>query len=185
MKIAGSTHMLDICERYLVMADDCGARSTMLWRAILAVLALPGIVAGLIPYVLMNLDPWRRGGVEAGLIILSAGVIGFLWCVRDFYVAGKGTLAPWAPPERLVVKGLYRFTRNPMYVSVLMIVAGWGLAAGSLLLAVYIVGLCMAFHLRVVRYEEPRLARQFGFQWKVYAAHVPRWMPRWKPWKPS
>ncbi len=158
----------------------------MVWKAILAVLALPGIVAGLVPYILVNLDPWRKDGVKAGFIVLFVGLIGFLWCVRDFHVAGEGTLAPWAPPEQLVINGPYRFMRNPMYVSVLMIIAGWGLAVGSPLLAIYLLGLGIAFHLRVVLYEEPRLARQFGSEWVAYAAHVPRWIPRWKPWvKPS
>lgn len=82
-----------------------------------------------------------------------------------------------------MVVGLYRFIRNPMYVSVLMIITGWVLVAGSPLLAAYVVGLAAAFHLRVVLYEEPWLAKQFGFKWEVYSAQVPRWVPRLRPWR--
>lgn len=67
---------------------------------------------------------------EGWFIVLFVGLVGFLWCVHDFYIAGKGTLASWAPSERLVINGPYRFTRNPMYVSVLMIIAGWGARGG-------------------------------------------------------
>jgi protein-S-isoprenylcysteine O-methyltransferase Ste14 len=101
------------------------------------------------------------------------------WCVRDFVVAGRGTLAPWDPPTRLVTDGLYGFVRNPMYAAVVTLVAGWGLAAGSRLLLAYAVALAVAFHLRVVLYEEPRLREQFGAEWAAYRASVGRWVPRW------
>ena len=101
-----------------------------------------------------------------------------LWCVRDFYVTGKGTLAPWDPPTRLVVVGLYRFVRNPMYVGVLGVVLGWSLVAGSPLLAIYAALLAVGFHLRVVLYEEPVLQRQFGDDWTRYRAGVNRWLPK-------
>ena len=106
-------------------------------------------------------------------LILGAAIL--LWCVRDFYVSGKGTLAPWDPPKHLVTVGLYRFTRNPMYVGVLLLLCGWSVLAGSPLLAGYTVFLAIAFHLRVVLYEEPRLKTQFGSEWPNYAATVPRW----------
>jgi len=65
------------------------------------------------------------------MVVLGGGLVVLLWCVRDFYVSGRGTLAPWNPPKRLVVVGLYRFTRNPMYIGVLMVVGGWAVRAGS------------------------------------------------------
>jgi protein-S-isoprenylcysteine O-methyltransferase Ste14 len=95
-----------------------------------------------------------------------------------FSAAGKGTLAPWDPPRRLVVVGLYRFTRNPMYVGVLTLVLGWTLLLGSPWLAAYVVVLAAVFHLRTVLYEEPHLARLFGVEWERYRAAVPRWLPR-------
>jgi protein-S-isoprenylcysteine O-methyltransferase Ste14 len=98
--------------------------------------------------------------------------------VRDFYVAGKGTLAPWDPPKHLVVVGLYCFVRNPMYVGILIFLIGWALVMGSRWLAAYAVVLAIAFHLRVVLYEEPRLRRHFPEEWDAYAAAVSRWWPR-------
>ena len=96
--------------------------------------------------------------------------------VRDFYVAGKGTLAPWTPPKRLVVVGLYRFSRNPMYIAVSTILLGWVLAFQTRTLLIYAVFVLIAFHLRVVYGEEPWLARKHGRQWLEYRARVPRWL---------
>jgi len=101
-----------------------------------------------------------------------------LWCVRDFYTLGKGTLAPWDPPKKLVIAGLYRFMRNPMYVGVLCWVAGWSVIAGSPLLAGYTGLLAIGFHMRVIFYEEPTLARQFGSDWTRYRTSVNRWLPK-------
>jgi len=95
--------------------------------------------------------------------------------VRDFYVAGRGTLAPWAPPERLVVVGLYRFSRNPMYVAVMLILIGWAWSFGSPGLGVYAACVALAFHLRVVLGEEPWLAKTHGQAWNDYASRVRRW----------
>jgi protein-S-isoprenylcysteine O-methyltransferase Ste14 len=149
----------------------------MLFRALFAFLALPVVVGGLFPWLLSGVDPWRGQGTVLGWPILFLGVSVLLWCVRDFYVIGQGTLAPWDPPRKLVVVGLYRFMRNPMYVGVLGCVAGWCLIAGSPLLAAYAAALAIAFHLRVILYEEPALARQFGNDWAQYSAAVNRWLP--------
>lgn len=96
-------------------------------------------------------------------------------CVRDFYVAGKGTLAPWAPPAMLVERGLYRYTRNPMYASVILMLVGWAIAFNSFGLWIYLLIATVAFHLRVTLGEEPWLARVHGEQWSQYARRVPRW----------
>jgi protein-S-isoprenylcysteine O-methyltransferase Ste14 len=101
-----------------------------------------------------------------------------LWCVRDFYVAGKGTLAPWSPPQHLVVKGLYRLSRNPMYIAVLLVISGWALGFHSRALALYALGVLVAFHLRVIINEERFLARTHGVEWVRYKASVPRWLGR-------
>jgi protein-S-isoprenylcysteine O-methyltransferase Ste14 len=151
-------------------------------RALLAFLALPGFFAGIVPWVVASLDPWRQSGWAIGDIILGFGLLVLLWCVRDFYISGKGTLAPWEPPKRLVVVGLYRFTRNPMYIGILLLVGGWSALAGSLLVACYLIFLAVAFHLRVVFHEEPLLSTQFPAEWQAYAAGVPRWIPRLTPW---
>lgn len=149
--------------------------SGLFWRALLAFLALPGLVAFAVPFLLVP-----RGG-HFNVTALSVPVIGtgmLVWCVRDFYVAGRGTLAPWAPPKYLVAVGLYRVSRNPMYVAVLIVLAGFALGFSSVRLWIYAVGVAIAFHVRVVAFEEPWLARTHGYEWLAYQARVPRWFWR-------
>lgn len=146
-------------------------------RALLAFLALPAVVAGLVPALMV-----RGRGVDAtaapfAAALLAAGGVLLVWCVRDFYVAGRGTLAPWDPPRRLVVVGLYRFVRNPMYLAVAAILSGWALLFRSPGLAVYLAMVMVAFHLRVVGSEEPRLKALFGTDWDDYCRTVRRWIP--------
>ena len=142
-------------------------------RAFVAFLVLPGTVAILIPFLLA---PRNESFNLLALIPLLAGLALLLWCVRDFYVAGKGTLAPWSPPQRLVNVGLYRFSRNPMYVGVLFMLVGWASAYGSQLLWLYALSVMVGFHLRVIFHEEPVLARTHGDDWLRYKAKVPRWL---------
>src|SRR5262245_59175562 len=147
-------------------------------RALIAFLALPGTVAVVIPWLIVSRgESAALGWLWPGRLVMGAGLCILLWCVRDFYVAGKGTLAPWDPPRRMVRVGLYRFTRNPMYVGVLTLVTGWTLLSGSRTLAVYTAGLAVAFHLRVILYEEPWLQRQFPAEWQAYRETVSRWVP--------
>jgi len=147
-------------------------------RALISFLVLPGTFAGLIPAWIVSTDRERGEGWMIGAAPLALGVVVLLWCVRDFYVAGRGTLAPWDPPKRLVIVGLYRFVRNPMYLGVLLLLVGWSLLAASPRLGGYTGILTLAFHLRVLLYEEPTLAKNFGEEWTRYAAAVPRWLPR-------
>jgi protein-S-isoprenylcysteine O-methyltransferase Ste14 len=147
--------------------------SPLFWRALLAFLMLPGIVAGVVPFALR---PTGRELYGPGLALLGIGLVLLLWCVRDFYVRGRGTLAPWDPPRTLVTIGLYRYTRNPMYVAVLTTLAGWATLYRSLPLGAYAAAVAVAVHLRVVHGEEPWLARTHGEAWSRYAASVPRWL---------
>jgi protein-S-isoprenylcysteine O-methyltransferase Ste14 len=149
----------------------------MFIRALFVFLALPGIVAGLLPALIVASEAQRSSGSGFGWVLIGMGLFLLLWCVRDFFVSGRGTLAPWDPPRHLVVVGLYRFVRNPMYIAVLTLVLGWSVAAGSLLLAGYAAVLAVAFHLRVIFYEEPCLLRLFGIEWTAYSKSVPRWLP--------
>lgn len=149
--------------------------SGLFWRALLAFLALPAIVAFLVPWLLVPSAAHFRVGA---LSVLAVGACLLLWCVRDFYVAGRGTLAPWAPPQHLVTVGLYRVSRNPMYVAVLIILVGWALGSRSIALWLYAAAVALAFHVRVVAYEEAWLTRTFGADWLAYRAHVPRWLGR-------
>jgi protein-S-isoprenylcysteine O-methyltransferase Ste14 len=145
----------------------------LFWQALTAFFVLPGTIAFLIPWLL---HPRGVATHVAGLLPLVIGTVLLLWCVRDFYVVGKGSLAPWAPPRHLVRIGLYRFTRNPMYVAVLTILSGWALFFHSQTLWVYAVLVGVAFHLRVVFGEEPWLARTHGAEWTAYRSRVPRWL---------
>jgi len=81
-------------------------------RALLAFLALPAVVSGLLPWLILRDDRWRTAGTPLAWPVSFFGAGVLLWCVRDFYVIGKGTLAPWDPPKRLVTVGLYRFAQN-------------------------------------------------------------------------
>ena len=148
----------------------------MFLRALVAFLACPGIVALLVPLSIVWNRPPSDDHWVFGLSIFVAGLAMLLWCVRDFYVAGKGTLAPWAPPKNLVVVGLYRSCRNPMYVAVTAMLAGWSLCFWSRTLAIYTCFVMVAFHLRVVFGEEPWLARTHGAAWDEYKSKVPRWL---------
>ena len=147
-------------------------------RALLAFLALPGMVAFVIPLLLIT-PGYRRVWVEPwGAPPLALGLIVLVLTVREFYVAGKGTLAPWSPPKTLVVTGLYRWSRNPMYVGVLLILCGWTIGFRSWPLATYAAGVAIAVHLRVLLHEEPFLATAHPEAWAAYRARVPRWFGR-------
>ena len=148
---------------------------TLFPRALLAFIALPGIVAFAVPLYLARRNLPEGPYSAIGLVPLAAGVALLLWCVRDFYVVGTGTLAPWDPPRRLVTTNLYRFSRNPMYVAVSLVLLGWAVVFQSWELLLYAVAVTAAFHLRVVLGEEPWLLRTYGDEWRRYAARVPRW----------
>jgi protein-S-isoprenylcysteine O-methyltransferase Ste14 len=144
-------------------------------RAVIASLALPGVVAFLVPLLLApearqaDLNPW-------GLITLALGIALLLACVREFYVAGRGTLAPWSPPRALVVTGLYRYSRNPMYVGVVLVLAGWAWTYQSWRLAAYAGIVTVVFHLRVIFHEERWLAATHPAEWAQYRTRVRRWL---------
>src|SRR5271169_5983261 len=148
----------------------------MLWRALFAFLVLPGIVAFAVPLALLGERLNIFSPRPLGLLSFIAGVILLLWCTVVFYVSGRGTLAPWSPPQQLVAVGPYRFSRNPMYVGVTLILSGWAVLFWSSALTVYAAMVLLAFHVRVVTGEEPWLKRTFGADWESYRAKVPRWL---------
>jgi protein-S-isoprenylcysteine O-methyltransferase Ste14 len=149
----------------------------MLWRALFAFLVLPGIVAFAVPLAIVAARLSDFSPRPPGMLIWFAGVLVLVWCSVQFYVSGRGTLAPWSPPQRLVSAGPYRFSRNPMYVAVTLILSGWAVLFSALALWVYAAVVLLAFHIRIVTGEEPWLKRTFGADWESYRARVPRWLP--------
>ena len=148
----------------------------MLGRAALTFLVLPGVVAYLVPLLLAPVVDEAASWRWIGALFLVGGTGALIRCTRDFLVAGKGTLAPWAPPQQLVTVGLYGRSRNPMYLAVLVILVGWSVWFQSLALVAYAAVVGTAFHLRVVLHEEPRLGAAFGAQWLSYRDRVRRWL---------
>lgn len=147
----------------------------------LFVAVAPGALTVAVPSLVAWLTGARvAGGVTLPLatVVLATGLAIFVWCVSDFITAGRGTPAPYEAPRELVVRGLYRIVRNPMYVGVLTVIVGEALLLRSLPLLAYVAAVFAAFHARVLWYEEPTLARQFGGTWDDYRRSVPRWLPR-------
>ncbi|HVE80321.1 MAG TPA: isoprenylcysteine carboxylmethyltransferase family protein [Gemmatimonadaceae bacterium] len=145
---------------------------------------VPGTVAGFLPYSILS-----RGGHLPPVVVpqlllatplFAAGVAIYLWCLWDFAVTGRGTPAPIDPPKHLVVRGLYRYVRNPMYVGVWLVVAAWTVAFRSAAMLRYAVAIAVMFHLVVLLVEEPLLRRRFGPAYEDYCRAVRRWLPRWR-----
>jgi len=120
-----------------------------------------------------------------GVILLAAGLFALVQAFVRFVVEGLGTPAPIAAPERLVVGGLYRYVRNPMYVAVLAIIVGQALILGQLVLLPYAATFWLITAAFVRWYEEPALTRRFGADYEVYRRAVPAWLPRLRPWEPG
>jgi protein-S-isoprenylcysteine O-methyltransferase Ste14 len=118
-------------------------------------------------------------GVRAlGLLPICVGATFYFWCLWHFANSGRGTPAPIDPPKTLVTKGLYRKVRNPIYVGVLLILFGEAIVFASRVLAIYAIGVLIAFHLFVVFYEEPTLRAKFDGSYEDYCRNVPRWVPK-------
>jgi protein-S-isoprenylcysteine O-methyltransferase Ste14 len=149
----------------------------------LFLLLVPGTLLVLLPCALTGADPALFSfGVFRWLAVpfWLAGAAVMLWCARDFTVRGHGTPSPTDPPRELVVGGLYRFVRNPMYVGALLILFGHVLWFPCLALIVSPLIFFAATHLFVVFYEEPHLRKTFGAAYENYCRSVPRWLPRGK-----
>ncbi|HEX2250945.1 MAG TPA: methyltransferase [Gemmatimonadales bacterium] len=156
-----------------------------LWLALRSVawtVLLPGLFAGYLPWRYFGLgnadlrlsDPLHL----AGLACIGLGVLLLGTCIWEFARSGRGTLSPIDPPRQLVVRGLYRYVRNPMYLSVTLIVLGEFLLTRSTALLVYWAVWFVAVNIVVIGYEEPTLRRQFGAAYERYQSEVGRWLPR-------
>jgi protein-S-isoprenylcysteine O-methyltransferase Ste14 len=119
----------------------------------------------------------------AGVALIIAGVPGVLDSFARFALEGLGTPAPIAPPSNLVVSGLYRYVRNPIYVAVVAVILGQAVLFADWRLLGYGAFLWLFFHIAVIIHEEPTLRQSFGAEYESYCAHVPRWLPRRTPWR--
>jgi protein-S-isoprenylcysteine O-methyltransferase Ste14 len=150
----------------------------------------PGVVAGLVPWLLTG---WESGELlvdlpvvrVAGAVLIAAGIVVLLDAFARFALEGRGTPAPVAPTDRLVVGGLYRFVRNPMYLAVEATIVGQALLLGRVVLLAYASLVGGAFWVFVRLYEEPALARRHGPSYEEYRRAVPAWWPRPRPWRPE
>jgi protein-S-isoprenylcysteine O-methyltransferase Ste14 len=158
---------------------------TLFIKNILFTIILPGAVTVMGPYLLIPLRPWpfafELGDLRfLGLILLVGGVSFYLSTIFDFAKIGRGTPAPFDPPQVLMVKGLYKYVRNPMYVGVLSVLLGETVYFESAILLIYTGFIFLAFNVFVRLYEEPTLENLFGESYLEYVRTVPRWLPRFE-----
>src|SRR4051795_2381110 len=148
----------------------------------------PCVLAGLIPWSITHWE-FRRPFFDlqatrvVGILLIVAGLPGLVDSFARFALQGLGTPAPIAPTQNLVVTGLYRYVRNPIYVALVAVILGQAILFGDLRLMTYGALMWLTFHAFVLTYEEPVLAQEFGAQYEDFRANVPRWIPRLSPWR--
>ena len=163
-------------------------RLSAVFGSFVFLLVAPGTVAVLVPW---RISGWRMqapllhfAGFRAlGVLLIAAGAPVVLDSFARFALQGLGTPAPILPTRRLVVSGLYRYVRNPMYVGVSWLIFGQGMLLGDARVLAYGVLVWLGFHTFVVVYEEPTLRRTFAAEYERFCAAVPRWIPRLSPWR--
>jgi protein-S-isoprenylcysteine O-methyltransferase Ste14 len=164
-------------------------RARAILGSVIFLVVAPGTVAVYVPWTICH---WRSAPPLLGFLpfriigalMIATGLTVLLESFARFAIQGLGTPAPLAPPQHLVVTGLYRYVRNPMYVAVLSLIFGQGLLFGSVRLLEYELVVWLGFFAFVLLYEEPALRRTFGKEYEEFCAHVPRWIPRLKPLEP-
>ncbi|MQA24378.1 MAG: isoprenylcysteine carboxyl methyltransferase [Micromonosporaceae bacterium] len=157
---------------------------TILWFVLVV-----GLFSVLIPWWLTgwrlrDLGPWWLPVRVFGVLLIVVGGAAILHAFARFAVEGLGTPSPVAPPERLVVGGLYRHVRNPMYVATSAVLIGQALLFGQMILLWYAAAFALVTVSFVRYYEEPTLRRRFGADYEAYRRAVPGWWPRLRPWRP-
>lgn len=152
-----------------------------LFKTLIFTLIVPCTVAGWIPWLIarsrlaeytIEIGWWRH----IGLLSLLFGVGVYLWTAFDFATFGRGTPAPVDPPKKLVVRGLYRWSRNPMYVGIACVILGQAMLRSSVPVLVYLAAVVTGFSCFVVWYEEPKLLQLFGDEYRQYCRRVGRWL---------
>lgn len=156
----------------------------LLLRSILFTILQPGTVAVLIPYWLISSQDSSVAADRPlrylGLPLIIIGAAGLLWCIWEFFSTGRGTISPVDPPKHLVVRGLYRYVRNPMYVLVIIVLLGEAIFFSSVPVLIEAGVFFVLASLFVMFYEEPYLRRRFGESYERYTQAVGRWIPRFR-----
>lgn len=155
---------------------------SLLFRNLLFTILQPGIVAGLIPFFILRqkvkdtlVHTWKFH-YSLGILIFSIGFIIMLGCIISFAVYGRGTLSPLDPTRKLVTVAFYKFSRNPMYLGVILILVGEAIFFRSVELWAYALFIFVAFNIFIVLIEEPRLQKDFGEEYTRYCKKVRRWI---------
>ena len=165
------------------------------WKHIRAIILLPGIVMIVIPATIL----WLSGADSFGLwqsvpasrvvlpviggICICLGLLLMVATIRLFVTVGKGTVAPWEPTQRLVVRGVYRHVRNPMIFGVILVLLGESVLTASLPLFCWFLVVVVVNAVYIPLSEEPGLIKRFGNEYLTYKRNVPRWVPRLRPWE--
>lgn len=162
-------------------------------RILFSVVALPFMVTIAFPMLIIinsqENNPWEflfsRFGITSflGILVICIGLYLLVLTIYQFTITGKGTLAPWDPPKKLVIEGIYRHVRNPMISGVIMMVLGEAVAFRSLLLFLYWLAVTLLNLIYIPFLEEKGLEKRFGEPYRLYMRNVPRWIPRLKPWQ--
>jgi protein-S-isoprenylcysteine O-methyltransferase Ste14 len=163
-------------------------------RQLISIILLPGLVTLVIPALIQWQNPplhtgwrlsppWNALPILAGVLLLSVGLVLLIQTISLFIARGRGTIAPWDPAQQLVVRGPYRNVRNPMISGVLAILLAEALLLGSIPLLIYFIIVSVLNALYIPLSEEPGLEKRFGQLYITYKKHVPRWIPRLKPWE--
>ncbi len=153
------------------------------WGSVLFFFLAPGVVAGVVPWTITRYgDPADLPLALAGLLVIAIGLATLVACFVQFVREGRGTPAPVAPTEKLVIGGLYRWVRNPMYIAVGMIILGQAVAFASLGVLVWFGLFAAAVMTFVTAYEQPTLRGRHGDAYDAYCRAVPAWWPRLTPW---
>ncbi|HMK31779.1 MAG TPA: isoprenylcysteine carboxylmethyltransferase family protein [Terriglobales bacterium] len=150
-------------------------------KTVIFTVVVEGFLTVLLPYPWLRIARPISAFTYLGFACVVVGAAGYFWCAGLFSFLGKGTPAYIDPPAKFVARGLYKRCRNPIYVSVLLVIAGEALIARSWWLAAYVCGLALIYHLIVIFHEEPSLTRRFGAMYTGYCGEVPRWIPRLRP----
>ncbi len=161
-------------------------KSNAVISALFVVFGGPGFVLVYVPFWItrFRLPPrGPRAEMELAFALILLGLIPLFESIVRFVRVGRGTLVPTAPTQHLVVSGLYRYVRNPMYVGVVVSLAGETLLFRSEELLIFLAAAWLATHLFVCFYEEPTLRRRHPEEYPLYQSHVPRWLPRLTPWR--